>query len=99
MAPQYRLFPGAAYDIEVNDEGGMPGDFDVLEQRNRCVHEILLQRPSFLIGNPMRTALPVLQGQNESRMTQTKWDALWNKGVRHMFFAIKLYRFQAEAGI
>ena len=31
-------------------------------------------------------------------MAPGKWDALWEKGVRHMRFAVKLYRLQAEAG-
>ena len=31
-------------------------------------------------------------------MNPEKWNALWDKGVRHMRFAIKLYRLQAENG-
>ena len=31
-------------------------------------------------------------------MELAKWNALWDKGVRHMLFAIKLYRLQADAG-
>ena len=32
------------------------------------------------------------------KMDPVKWEALWNKGVGHMLFAIKLYRIQSEAG-
>ena len=94
----YGLNVGAAYDIEVNDESGQPWDFDVPEQRNKCVREIIAQRPAFLIGSPMCTAVSILQGLNKSRMSADKWDAMWNKGVRQMLFAIKLYRIQSEAG-
>jgi hypothetical protein len=31
-------------------------------------------------------------------MDPAKWEALWNKGVRHMLFAIKRYRIHSEAG-
>ena len=98
MAPSYGLVPGSAYDIEVDDEKGVPWDFDVPEQRNKCIREILAQRPSFLIGSPMCTAFSILQGLNKAKMEPAKWNALWDKGVRHMLFAIKLYRLQADAG-
>ena len=49
MAPEYNLTPGGAYDIETNDKDGKQWDFDVPEQRNQCIREILAQRPSFLI--------------------------------------------------
>lgn len=57
MAPSYGLVPGSAYDIEADDEKGAPWNFDVLEQRNKCIREILSQRPSFLTGSPMCTAI------------------------------------------
>lgn len=31
-------------------------------------------------------------------MGDTKWQAMWDKGVRHMLFAIKIYRIQSESG-
>ena len=46
----------------------------------------------------MCTAFLILQGLSEARMDPNKWEALWNKGVRHMLFAIKLYRNQCDAG-
>ena len=98
LATQYGLIPGSAYDIEVNDDNGEPWDFDKPEQRNKCIAEILTQRPTFLVGSPMCTAFSILQGLNKARMDPAKWELLWNKGVRHMLFAIKLYRIQAEAG-
>ena len=68
MAHKYNLVPGAAYDIETNDDTGSPWDFDIPEQRNKCVREILEQRPFFLIGSPMCTAFSILQGLNKARM-------------------------------
>ena len=35
---------------------------------------------------------------NKARMDPEKYEAMWNKGVRHMIFAIKLYRIQSESG-
>ena len=98
LASEYGLSPGTAYDIETKDELGNPWDFDKPEQRNKCIKEILTQRPAFLIGSPMCTAFSILQGLNRSRMDPIKWEAMWNKGVRHMLFAIKLYRIQHDAG-
>ena len=98
MAHKYNPVPGAAYDIETNDGTGNPWDFNVPEQRNKCVREILEQRPSFLIGSPVCTMFSILQGLNKARMDLNKWEASWNKGVCRMLFAIKSYRIQAIAG-
>ena len=98
LSNQYGLAPGSAHDIEVNDANGTPWDDDVPEQRNKCVSDILSQRPTFLVGSPMCTAFSMLQGLNKTRMDTAKWDALRNKRIRHMMFAIRLYRIQAEAG-
>ena len=96
LASEYGLSPGFAYDIEVNDENGMPWDFDKAEQREKCMTHILNQKPDFLIGSPMCTAFSALQGLNKWRMNPKKWNALIEKGLRHMRFAVKLYRLQAE---
>ena len=98
LASEYVLSPDMAYDIETKDDLGNPWDFDKPEQRNKCINEILTQKPAFLIGSPMCTAFSILQGLNRSKMDPIKWEALWNKGVRHMLFAIKLYRIQHDAG-
>ena len=98
LAKQYGLNPGSAYDIETSDSNGSPWDFDIPEQRNQCVRKILDQRPAFLIGSPMCTAFSILQGLNKARMDPDKYEAMWNKGVRHMIFAVKLFRIQAESG-
>ena len=45
LASKYGLTPGSAYDIETNDSNGKAWDVDIPEQRNRCVREILEQRP------------------------------------------------------
>ena len=31
-------------------------------------------------------------------MSKEKWDALWEKGVRHMRCALKIYQLQVEGG-
>ena len=98
LAAEYSLTPGFSYDIQVNDENGEPWDFDVPAQRAKCARHVMEQKPSFLIGSPMCTAFSVLQGLNKWRMKPEKWEALWEKGVRHMRFAIKLYKLQAENG-
>ena len=81
-----------------NDEDGNPWDFDKPEQRAKCLKHVMEQKPQFLIGSPMCTAFSALQGLNQWRMDPAKWDALMEKGLRHMRFAIKLYRLQAEQG-
>ena len=82
----------------MNDENGEPWDFDVPAQRAKCARHVMEQKPSFLIGSPMCTAFSVLQGLNKWRIKPEKWEALWEKGVRHMRSAIKLYKHQAENG-
>ena len=37
LASQYGLQPGFSYDIQVDDESGRPWDFDVPEQRAKCI--------------------------------------------------------------
>ena len=98
LAPEYGRLPGSAYDIETNDELGQPWDFDKVKQRNKCMRQILKQKPAFLVGSPMCTAFSILQGLNRAKMDLIKWEAMWNKGVRHIQFAIKLYRINSEAG-
>ena len=98
LAKQYGLNPGSAYDIETSDSNGKPWDFDIPEQRNQCVREILVQRPAFLIGSPMCTAFSILQGLNKTSEDPDKYEAMWNKGVGHMIFGIQLYRTQSESG-
>ena len=97
LASEFELSPGFAYDIEVNDEDGKPWDFDQQAQRDKCLRHVKEQEPEFLIGSPMCTAFSVLQGLNRWRMNPDKWNALIEKGLRHMRFAIKLYRLQAES--
>ena len=46
----------------------------------------------------MCTAFNALQGLNRNRMSKGKWDALWEKGVRHMQVAIQIYKLQVESG-
>ena len=62
------------------------------------MRHVMEKKPQFLIGSPMCTAFSALQGLNKWRMDPKKWDALMEKGLRHMRFAIKLYRLQAEQG-
>ena len=62
------------------------------------MRQIVEQQPAFLVGSPICTAFSILQGLNRAKMDPIKWEALWNKGVTHGLFAIKLYRIQSEAG-
>ena len=98
LAHEFKLVPGFAYDIQVNDSNGVPWDFDIPEQRNQCIRDVLQQKPNFVVGSPMCTAFSILQGLNRAKMGDTKWQAMWDKGVRHMLFAIKIYRIQSESG-
>ena len=98
LAKEFGLSPGFALDLQVNDEDGQPWDFDKVEQREKCIRLIQEQKPMFLIGSPMCTAFSALQNLNKWRMDTKKWNALQEQGVRHMRFAIKLYRMQADAG-
>ena len=98
LPSEYGLSPGFSYDIQTDDETRHPWDFDRADMRSKCVRNMIEQTPHFLIGSPMCTALNAIQGLNRWRMAPGKWDALWEKGIRHMRFAVKFYRLQAEAG-
>ena len=37
-------------------------------------------------------------GLNKAKMSPEKWDALWEKGMRHLLLAIQLYRIQSDTG-
>ena len=98
LAHEFGLNAGIAYDLLTCDETGEPWDFDKPEQREKCLRQVMEQKPQFLIGSPMCTAFSALQGLNKWRMHPKKWDAMVEKGIRHMRFAVKLYRLQAEQG-
>ena len=98
LAHEYDLKPGFSFDIQTNDENGKPWDFDVPAQRRKCIERVIHEKPQFLVGSPMCTAFSALQALNKWRMDPTKWQALIDKGERHMRFAIKLYRLQMEQG-
>ena len=79
LASQYGLQAGFSYDTQVNDKNGDPWDLDVPAQRAKCNRHIIEQKPAFVIGSPMCTACRALQGLNEHRMSEDKWDALWEE--------------------
>ena len=89
MAPKFGLSAGFAYDLMTNDENGQPWGFDKPCQREKCLRHVIEKKPQFLIGSPMCTAFSALQGLNKWRMDPKKWDALIEKGLRHIRFAIK----------
>ena len=98
LAHEFCLKPGFAYGLSTNNRNGTPWDFDRLEKRKQCMEDVFKLHPSFLIGSPMCTAFSALQALKKSRMSKEKLEALWEKGVRRMRFALKLYRLQAERG-
>ena len=98
LAGEFKLSAGFALDIQTNDETGQPWDFDVPAQRTKCIDKVINEKPQFLVGSPMCTAFSALQALNKWRMDPIKWKALTEKGERHMRFAVKLYRLQAEQG-
>ena len=98
LAAEYNLQPGFSFDIQVNDEKNEPWHFDVPAQKAECIRHILEQKPSFVIGSPMCSEFSILQGLNRNRMSKEKWDALWEKGVRPMRFALKICQLQVEGG-
>ena len=75
LAIQYGLQPGFSYDIQVDDDNGIPWDLDIPTQRAKCIRNIIDHKSSFVSGSPMCTALSALQGLNKSRMSKDKWDA------------------------
>ena len=45
LATQYWLTPGLSYDIQVDDDNGIPWDFDIPAQRAKCIRNIIDQKP------------------------------------------------------
>ena len=98
LAHEFGLDAGFAYDLLTCDETGEPWDCDLPHQREKCLRNVMERKPQFLIGSPMCTALSALQSLNKWRMNPKKWEALMEKGIRHMRFAAKFCRLQAEQG-
>ena len=98
LAHQFGLNAGFAYDLLTHDETGEPWDFDKKCQREKRMRHVMEKNPQYFTGSPMCTAFSALQRLNKWRMNPKKWDALMEKGLRHMRFAIKLYRLQAIQG-
>ena len=79
LAGEYILLPGFTYDLQSNDETGEPWVFDKPQQRQTCIQHVMEQKSKFLIGSPICTAFNALQGLSKLRMSQHKWDVLWEK--------------------
>ena len=90
---------GWSLDPTTDDpETGKPWNLADGKVRAKANNLIFEGKPFCVIRSPMCTAFSILQGLNKAKMEPAKWNALWDKGVRHMLFAIKLYRLQADAG-
>ena len=98
LASEYSLTPGTSFDITVNDENGLPWDFDIPEQRERCKQRILKDKPWLLVGSPPCTAFSSLQNLNRQRLEDKKWRAMIEHGTRHLLFTLELYELQLQAG-
>ena len=98
IAHEYGLLAGTSFDITMNDETGMPWDFDMPSQRQRCRERIEKEKPKLLVGSPMCTAFSIIQNLNRKRMGEKRWKEMIAYGTRHLLFVIELYELQLRAG-
>ena len=97
VCSKFGLQPGSAMDL-------MTGyDFDLLDDRNRAMRKLLVEKPNLLIGSPPCTYMSVLQELNKwlNRNSQEwldKFELNRQKAVRHIEFCCRLYKLQMAAG-
>ena len=71
MAARMGLQPGFALDLAVVDpDDGGPWDFDCADKRAKALAKVREEKPTLLIGSPMRRAFGNLQRLNSSRMSR-----------------------------
>ena len=67
------LIPGMAFDLtQVDEEDGMPWDFNVPAKRNKARTSVQSERPLLLIGSPMCAAFSQLQRVNFATMNKER---------------------------
>ena len=98
LAEKFGLKAGFALDLTVNNDQGVPWNFDDPEMRKEAKRLVETLRPVLLIGSPMCRAFSCLQGLNRSKMSPEKWKALWEHGLSHLLFMCEIYKIQADSG-
>ena len=98
LLPELRCVPGFALDLTVQNEQGLPWDFDLLENRQRARAMVEAEKPMLLIGSPMCTAFSAWQHLNKHRRDPTVITKEYTRAMIHIRFCMELYALQAAAG-
>lgn len=99
MAERLKMMPGMALDLTGTDEEGNAWDFNVEEMREKAERIVRERKALLLIGSPMCSAFSALQSINFAKMEKEDVDRVVEYGMRHLEFAMKLYRIQMENGL
>ena len=87
------LIPGMAFDLtQMDEEDGVPWDFNVPAKRNKARTVVQSERPLLLIGSPMCAAFSQLQRINFAKMNKERAEEILKHGRRHLEFCMELYR-------
>ena len=78
-------------------------DFEKKEDQNRCIEQVLREKPMLVVGSPPCTYFSTLQELNKfNQRFNLEWMEKFNmnlvKAIEHIKFCIKIYLIQMEAG-
>ena len=97
--PSFKVLPGYAFDITVNDpEDGEPWDFDVRAKRDKARMLLREQKPLFVVGSPMCTAWCTWQRLNKLKRDPETCRRERVRARLHLDFVMEIYREQIDAG-
>ena len=97
---KWDMIPGMSLDLTTNDpDDGRPWDFNDPDKAAKARGIIENKQVVLLIGSPMCTAFSSWQHLNFSKMTPEEVSERVSYGVRHLEFAIELYKMQINNGL
>ena len=92
------LRQGWSLDLTVNDEDGLPWDFNNPQKRMKAEAMLKRDRPGLLIGSPMCTAFSIIQNMNRAKMGEVRFKDVMDQAMKHLEFCCKLYKMQHSQG-
>ena len=85
-------------DLTTQDTDGRAWDFNIAEMRNRAARRVLTDKPLLIIGSPMCTVHSAMNRMNHAKMPAEVVKQRFEYARRHLEFAMKLYKLQAQEG-
>ena len=94
------LILGMAFELtKLDEEDGLPWDFNITAKRNKARAIVQRERPLLLIGSPMCAAFSHLQRTNFAKLNKEQSDKIMQHGRKHLEFSMELYKEEQTHGL